>query len=266
MMTPSGSDAGRGFPALSAAEGSPGAKDVLIIVPTYNERENLPALAAQVLEPFPYRMLVVDDQSPDGTGQVADELAARYPGRLHVIHRTGERGLGLSYLEGFQWALKDGAELICQMDADLSHDPKYLPDLIAAAASFDLVLGSRYLNGISVMNWPLRRILLSWFANRYVRAITGVTTFDTTSGFRCWRREAMARIDWSRFLSQRYAFTVETVFEVARQGGRVGEVPIIFIERRQGTSKMSGRVLLESMLMPWRLILQNRGRLKPPAA
>jgi len=239
--------------------------NVLIIVPTYNERENLPALVAQILEPFPYRILVVDDQSPDGTGQVADELAARYPGRLSVMHRTGRRGLGLSYLDGFQWALKTDADLICQMDADLSHDPKYLPDMVAAAAKYDLVLGSRYLNGISVMNWPLRRILLSWFANRYVRVITGVTTFDTTSGFRCWRRGMLATLDFSRFLSQRYAFTVETVFEVAIRGGRVGEVPIIFVERRQGTSKMSGRVLLESMLMPWRLIVRNRGRLRPPS-
>jgi dolichol-phosphate mannosyltransferase len=239
---------------------------VLVIVPTYNEKENLPHVVSQVLDPFPYEMLVVDDQSPDGTGALADELAARYPGRLHVMHRTGRKGLGLSYLDGFTWALKSGADLICQMDADLSHDPKYLPDLVAAATDrYDLVLGSRYLNGISVMNWPLRRILLSWFANRYVQAITGVTTHDTTAGFRCWRRETLAKMDISRFLSQRYAFTVETVFEVARTGGRVGEVPIIFVERRQGASKMSGRVLLESMLMPWRLILRNRGRLRMPA-
>jgi dolichol-phosphate mannosyltransferase len=134
--------------------------------------------------------------------------------------------------------------------------------MVAAASTYDLVLGSRYLNGISVMNWPLRRILLSWFANRYVRVITGVTTFDTTSGFRCWRREMLGKLEFSRFLSQRYAFTVETVFEVASRGGRVGEVPIIFVERHQGTSKMSGKVLLESMFMPWRLILRNRGRLR----
>ncbi|MCX6550275.1 MAG: polyprenol monophosphomannose synthase [Acidobacteria bacterium] len=240
--------------------------NVLVIVPTYNERENLPVLAAKILDQFPYRILVVDDQSPDGTGAVADTLAAQYPGRLHVLHRTGLRGLGLSYLDGFRWAMQTDADLICQMDADLSHDPRYLPDLVAATATFDLVLGSRYLNGISVMNWPLRRILLSWFANRYVRVITGLTTCDTTSGFRCWRRDALARLDISRFVSRRYAFTVETVFDVARKGGRVGEVPIIFIERRQGASKMSGGVLLESMIMPWRLVLRNRGRLRIPAA
>ena len=238
---------------------------VLIIIPTYNERENLPAIVPQILEPFPYEVLVVDDQSPDGTGAIADGLAQQYPGRLHVLHRTGKRGLGLSYLDGFRWALEHQADLICQMDADLSHDPKYLPDLVRAAGTYDLVLGSRYLNGISVINWPLRRILLSWFANRYVRAITGLTTCDTTSGFRCWRRDALAKLRVERFISQRYAFTVETVFEVARHGGRVGEVPIIFVERRVGASKMSGPVLLESMLMPWRLVWRNRGRVRRPA-
>lgn len=236
--------------------------NVLVIVPTYNERENLPLLVRQILDPFPYDVLVVDDQSPDGTGGVADELARAYPGRLHVMHRTGPRGLGLSYLDGFRWALGHGSRLVCQMDADLSHDPKYLPDLVNAAGSHDLVLGSRYLNGISVVNWPLRRIILSSFANAYVRTITGLTVRDSTSGYRCWRREALARLDLERFLSHRYAFMVETVFEVARQGGRVGEVPIIFVERRQGASKMSGRVLLESMVMPWRLVLRNRGRVR----
>jgi dolichol-phosphate mannosyltransferase len=237
---------------------------VLIIIPTYNERENLQAIVTRICDELPYEILVVDDQSPDGTGAVADELARRYPGRVHVLHRAGKRGLGLSYLEGFQWAIEHNADLICQMDADLSHDPKYLPDLVKAAETYDLVLGSRYLNGISVINWPLRRILLSWFANRYVRAITGLTTCDTTSGFRCWRRDALARLRVDRMISQRYAFTVETVFEVARQGGRVGEVPIIFVERRVGASKMSGPVLLESMLMPWRLVWRNRGRVHPP--
>jgi dolichol-phosphate mannosyltransferase len=237
---------------------------VLIIIPTYNERDNLPVLAAQILDQSPYQVLVVDDQSPDGTGVVADDLARRHPGRLHVLHRTGVRGLGLSYLDGFRWALQTDADLICQMDADLSHDPRYLPDLVAASADHDIVLGSRYLNGVSVVNWPLRRIVLSSFANAYVRTITGLTTRDSTSGYRCWRREALAKLDLGRFLSHRYAFMVETVFEIARMGGRVGEVPIIFVERRQGASKMSGRVLLESMIMPWRLVLRNRGRVRRP--
>jgi dolichol-phosphate mannosyltransferase len=238
---------------------------VLVILPTYNERENLPVLAKQLLDQLPYQVLVVDDQSPDGTGEVADDIARAYPGRLHVMHRTGERGLGLSYLDGFKWALATDADLICQMDADLSHDPRYLPDLVAAAAHYDIVLGSRYLNGVSVVNWPLRRIILSSFANAYVRTITGLTTRDSTSGYRCWRRETLAGLELERFLSHRYAFMVETVFEVARRGGRVGEVSIIFIERRLGASKMSGRVLAESMLMPWRLVWRNRGRVRPRA-
>jgi dolichol-phosphate mannosyltransferase len=238
--------------------------NVLVIIPTYNERENLPVVADRILAETPYRILVVDDQSPDGTGELADQLARANPARLHVLHRTGKRGLGLSYLDGFAWALRTDADLVCQMDADLSHDPKYLPDLVAAASKYDLVLGSRYTNGISVINWPLRRILLSWFANHYVRTITGLTAADSTSGFRCWRRETLTRMDFSRFLSQRYAFTVETAFEVAHKGGTVGEVPIVFVERRVGASKMSGRVLLESMIMPWRLVWRHRGRLKPP--
>jgi dolichol-phosphate mannosyltransferase len=237
---------------------------VLVIIPTYNERENLPVLARQVLDQFPYQVLVVDDNSPDGTGAVADEIARAYPSRLQVMHRTGERGLGLSYLDGFRWALTTDADLICQMDADLSHDPRYLPDLVAAAAGHDIVLGSRYLNGVSVVNWPLRRIILSSFANAYVRTITGLTTRDSTSGYRCWRRATLAGLELERLLSHRYAFMVETVFEVARRGGRVGEVPIVFVERRQGASKMSGRVLLESMVMPWRLVWRNRGRVRPP--
>jgi dolichol-phosphate mannosyltransferase len=238
--------------------------NVLIIIPTYNERENLPALVGQILGQFPYQILVVDDGSPDGTGAIADELARTHPGRLHVMHRTGRRGLGLSYLDGFKWALASDADLVCQMDADLSHDPRYLPDLVAAAARYDIVLGSRYLHGISVVNWPLRRIILSSFANAYVRTITGLTARDSTSGYRCWRREALARLPLELIVSQRYAFVVETLFEVARGGGRVGEVPIIFIERRQGASKMSGRVLAESMVMPWRLVWRNRGRVRPP--
>ena len=238
--------------------------NVLVIIPTYNERDNLPVLARQILDQFPYRVLVVDDQSPDGTGDLADELAREYPGRLDVLHRTGERGLGLSCVDGFRWALATDADLICQMDADLSHDPRYLPELVKMGETYDLVLGSRYLNGISVVNWPLRRIILSSFANWYVRTITGLAIHDVTGGYRCWRREALVRLQPDRIRSRRYAFFVETVFEAARLGLRIGESPIIFIERRVGASKMSGKVLRESMVFPWRLFLRNRGRLRPP--
>lgn len=237
--------------------------NVLVIIPTYNEIDNLPVIARLILDQYPYRVLVVDDNSPDGTGRVADDLAAAYPGRLEVLHRTGRRGLGLSYVDGFRRALATDADLVCQMDADLSHDPKYLPDLVAAAEHhYDVVIGSRYLRGVSVVNWPLRRIVLSSFANVYVQMITGLGTRDTTSGFRCWRRAALANLGLERFLSQRYAFMVETIFEAARRGCRVGETPIIFVERRQGASKMSFRVLLESMILPWRLVLRNRGRVR----
>jgi dolichol-phosphate mannosyltransferase len=232
--------------------------NVLIVVPTYNERENLPVLAAGVLKHDGYRLLVVDDGSPDGTGAVADRLAAEHPGRVDVMHRTGQRGLGRSYVDGLQHALADQrVDLICQMDADLSHNPDYLPDLVAAAASHDIVIGSRYLNGVSVVNWPLHRIFLSAFANRYIRLVTSLSATDCTSGFRCWRREALARLPIASMVSDGYAFHVEMLFEAHKRGLRIGEVPIIFVERRQGQSKLSSGVLLESLMMPWRLVLRG---------
>lgn len=231
---------------------------VLVVIPTYNERDNLPALVPAVLQHDGYRVLVVDDSSPDGTGEVADRLAREFPGRVDVLHRTGRRGLGRSYIDAFRRALATGTPLICHMDADLSHDPKYLPELVAAARQYDVVIGSRYLNGISVVNWPLRRIVLSVFANRYVRGVTRLEVRDCTSGFRCWRREALAAIPLDRIASDGYAFVVETLYEAARRGCRIGEVPIIYIERRQGASKMSPRVIIESVLMPWRLLFRRR--------
>src|SRR4029078_8707680 len=169
--------------------------NVLVVVPTYNERENLPILAGGVLVHPGFRMLVVDDGSPDGTGAVADALAAEHPGRVEVMHRTGKRGLGRSYIDGLRHALAStDAEVICQMDAALSHNPEYLPALAAAASNADVVIGSRYLNGVSVVNWPLHRIFLSTFATRYIRAVTQMSPSDCTSGYRCWRREALARL------------------------------------------------------------------------
>jgi dolichol-phosphate mannosyltransferase len=228
----------------------------LVVIPTYNERENIEPLVRAVLAHDGFRVMVVDDDSPDGTGAIADRLAGEFPGRVEVVHRTGKRGLGRSYVEGFTLALQGDAELICQMDADFSHDPRFLPDLVAAAAESDVVIGSRYLNGISVVNWPLQRLILSTFANRYIRAVTGLDARDCTGGFRCWRREALARIPLDRIVSDGYSFIVETLFEAARRGCRVGEVPIVFVERRVGTSKLSSGVLFESVLMPWRLRLR----------
>jgi dolichol-phosphate mannosyltransferase len=232
--------------------------NVLVIVPTYNERENVPQLVPAVLRHEGYRMMIVDDGSPDGTGQVADALAREWPGRLEVVHRQGVRGLGRSYVDGMQRALAEGrAEVICQMDADLSHNPDYLPALVAATATSDLVIGSRYLNGISVVNWPLRRIMLSAAANRYIRAVTGLSVHDCTSGFRAWRRDALARLPLGDVISDGYAFLVETLYEAWRRGCRIGEVPIIFVERREGQSKMSRRVIVESLIAPWRMRVRS---------
>jgi dolichol-phosphate mannosyltransferase len=233
--------------------------NVLIVTPTYNERDNLPVLAAGILKHDGARMLVVDDGSPDGTGAIADALAAQHPGRIEVMHRAGPRGLGRSYVDGLLHAIREGrAEFICQMDADLSHNPEYLPDLVRAAEGNDLVIGSRYLRGVSVVNWPLHRIFLSAFGNRYIRLITSLSTSDCTSGYRCWRREALARMPIADMVSDGYSFLVEMLYEAHRRGLRIGEVPIIFIERRLGQSKLSGNVLLESLIMPWRLVFRSR--------
>ncbi len=233
--------------------------NALVVVPTYNERDNLPLVVAGVLAHDGFGVLVVDDGSPDGTGAVADQLAAAHPGRVQVMHRTGPRGLGRSYVDGLRRALQTDAALIFQMDADLSHNPEYLPALAAAAAEFDVVIGSRYLNGVSVVNWPLHRIFLSAFANRYIKGVTRLSPSDCTSGFRCWRREALAKIPLDRVASAGYAFLVEMLYRAAQNGSRIGEVPIIFVERRQGQSKVSGAVLMESLITPWRLRLRPRG-------
>jgi dolichol-phosphate mannosyltransferase len=227
--------------------------NALVVVPTYNERENLPVLVAGILAHDGFKVLVVDDGSPDGTGAVADQLAATHPGRVEVMHRTGARGLGRSYVDGLRHALQTDAELIFQMDADLSHNPEYLPALAAAAADHDVVIGSRYLYGVSVVNWPLHRIFLSAFANRYIKGVTRLSPSDCTSGFRCWRRDALARIPLDHVASAGYAFLVEMLYRAAQNGSRIGEVPIIFVERRQGQSKVSKAVLLESLITPWRL-------------
>jgi dolichol-phosphate mannosyltransferase len=233
----------------------------LVLVPTYNERENLPILVKDILAVPGTEVMVLDDQSPDGTGAVADGLAAEYPGRVRVLHRTGQRGLGVSYLEGFRHAIAGDADLVCQMDADLSHDPKYLPAMIAAGGA-DLVIGSRYMNGISVVNWPLRRIILSSFANFYIRTVTGLGLRDITTGYRCWRRAALARLPLDQIVSEGYAFLLDVTFMAADAGLRIVESPIIFIERRQGASKLSSGVLIESLITPWKLVLRH-GRIGP---
>jgi dolichol-phosphate mannosyltransferase len=227
-------------------------------VPTFNERENIALLVPRLLAIAGLRVLIVDDGSPDGTGAVADRLAADSGGRLSVMHRTGPRGLGRSYVDGMQSAVMTNARYVCQMDADLSHDPIDLVRLIAAGASADLVIGSRYVPGGTLENWPLYRLWLSAFANRYVRAVTGVWILDCTSGFRCWRRDLLARLPLARIVSDGYAFQVEMAFEALRAGATIVEAPIHFVERRQGSSKLSWHVIAESIWMPWRLTARRR--------
>jgi dolichol-phosphate mannosyltransferase len=234
----------------------------LVIVPTYNERHNVAPMVDALLRIDGVRVLVVDDASPDGTGAEADRAAAAAAGRVSVLHRTGPRGLGRSYVEGMQAALGTDATHVCQMDADFSHDPADVPRLLAAAAGADLVMGSRYVPGGELRNWPRRRLLLSTFANWYVRTITGLPIRDCTSGFRCWRRELLSRLPLDRIRSDGYAFQVEMAWEAAAAGGHIVEIPITFVERREGTSKMSAGVIGESMLLPWRL---TRGRGRAPA-
>lgn len=237
--------------------------DALVIVPTYNERENIRALAARVLAlPRPVDLLIVDDNSPDGTGRIADELAHQQAS-LHVLHRTQKAGLGRAYCAGFEWALERDYEFVIEMDGDLSHDPDDLPRFIDAAAGADLVLGSRYANGIRVINWPLSRLMLSLVAARYVRIVTGMPFTDPTGGFKCFRRAALASLDLGAVRSNGYSFQIELTHKIWRQGLRVTEIPITFTDRFQGTSKMSRQIVREALWMVWRLWLQNGLRRRP---
>ena len=230
----------------------------LVLIPTYNERDNLPPLITALMAIDGLRVVIVDDNSPDGTADEGDALAARNSGRVSVMRRSGPRGLGRSYIDGMAAALRSDATHICQMDADFSHDPATLPALLAAAAKADLVIGSRYIPGGELRNWPAHRVMLSTFANRYVRAITRVPVHDCTSGFRCWTRGLLARMPLDRIVSDGYAFQVEMAWEAHAAGGRILEVPITFVERRTGQSKLSGRVILESVVLPWRLAARPR--------
>jgi dolichol-phosphate mannosyltransferase len=226
-----------------------------VIIPTYNERDNIVRLADEVLRQHPsINILIVDDNSPDGTGRIADELAAREP-RIRVLHRPGKLGLGSAYREGFRMALDLGADYLIEMDADFSHDPKVLPVFLEAAASWDLVIGSRYLNGVSVVNWPLRRLMLSYFASVYTRLVTGLKIMDCTSGFKCFRREAIEAIDLDRVRSDGYSFQIEMNYRCREKGLRMTEVPIIFIDRHAGTSKISRKIVREAIVMVWKLRL-----------
>jgi dolichol-phosphate mannosyltransferase len=235
----------------------------LVVVPTYNERENLPPLAQRLLAlPVPVDMLVVDDNSPDETGKLADELATQYPA-IHVLHRMEKNGLGRAYIAGFKWAMERGYEFVFELDGDFSHNPDDIPMFLEAARDADLVLGSRYLNGIRIVNWPLRRLMLSKSAANYVRIITGMPFTDPTGGYKCFSRRALQAINLEEIRSNGYSFQIEMTHRLWRQGMRIVEVPIVFTERVQGHSKMSGHIIQEALIMVWRLWFQNKMRRRP---
>jgi dolichol-phosphate mannosyltransferase len=228
---------------------------VLVVTPTYNERDNLEALCSAVLaSPIGADYLIVDDNSPDGTGQLADELAAREP-RLKVMHRAGKLGLGSAYREAFGRALAEGYDAVISMDGDWSHDPQYLPSLVAGAANADLVIGSRYLNGISVVNWDLSRLIMSQVANTYARTVTGMPFRDCTSGFQCLSRRALAACGLESIRSNGYSFLIELKYRIVHAGLQGVEVPIVFTQRRAGTSKISKAEIGRSMVTPWKMRL-----------
>ena len=233
--------------------------NTLIIVPTYNERENLPRMAERLLKlPVPVDLLVVDDSSPDGTGELADELAAKHP-RIHVLHRKQKNGLGRAYLAGFKWALERDYEFIFEMDGDFSHNPDDIPGFLRAAQDerADLVLGSRYSNGVRVVNWPLKRLVLSRSAGIYVRLITGMPFTDPTGGYKCFRRRALQTIKLDEVQSNGYSFQIEMTHRLWRRGFKVVETPIVFTDREHGQSKMSGHIVQEALWMVWKLWLQH---------
>jgi len=235
----------------------------LIILPTYNERENLPRMAAKLLSlPVPVDVLVVDDDSPDGTGKIADELAAQHP-QIQVLHRTEKNGLGRAYIAGFKWALEKNYEFIFEMDCDFSHDPDEVPNFLKAVQDADLVLGSRYEGGIRVINWPLKRLMLSRFAGKYVKVVTGMPFSDPTGGYKCFHRRALQALDLDKIHSNGYGFQIELTNKLWRQGFKVVEVPIIFTERTQGHSKMAGGIINEAFWLVLRLWLQNGLRRSP---
>jgi len=234
---------------------SGGDRKTLVIVPTYNEAENIERLLPRVFsQPIPdLHVLVVDDSSPDGTAELVRRLQSTYPGRLHLLVREGKKGLGSAYVEGFRFALSHGYGIVVEMDADLSHNPDDLPRLLAELDNHDLVIGSRYVTGVNVINWPLRRLLLSLGGNWYVRAVTRLPVRDCTSGFKVYKREVLAALDLDRIQSDGYAFQIEMKYRAWKKGFRLREVPIVFIDREAGSSKMSKRIVREAIWMVWKL-------------
>jgi dolichol-phosphate mannosyltransferase len=234
----------------------------LVIIPTYNEKENINKIIPLVLEQDQdIEVLVVDDNSPDGTGKLVEEIQSSNP-RIKLIRREKKSGLGTAYLAGFKYALENGYNYIFEMDSDFSHDPSYIPDFLKAIEDSDLVLGSRYIKGVNVVNWPITRLLLSFYANVYARWVTGLPVKDSTGGFKCFKREVLEKIGLDNIHSNGYAFQIEMSFRAWRKGFRIKEIPIIFVDRRAGESKMSKKIVREAIWMVWKLrILSILGRL-----
>ncbi|MCH8023945.1 MAG: polyprenol monophosphomannose synthase [Candidatus Marinimicrobia bacterium] len=229
----------------------------LIITPTYNERQNVETLLERIHVVVPgAHVLVVDDNSPDGTGQWVEQQSEQ-EAWVHVLRRPEKQGLGTAYCAGFKWALQRDYQQIIQMDADLSHDPDQIPDLLAESKDYDLVIGSRYIKGVNIVNWPLSRLILSWSANLYARLITGIPVWDLTGGFKCWKRKVLEKLDIPTIRSEGYSFQIETTFRAYRQGYSIKEVPIIFIDRTEGDSKMSKGIIYEAVWMVIRLKLSQ---------
>lgn len=226
----------------------------LVIIPTYDEKDNIERMIAAVLAQDPsIDMLVVDDGSPDGTGDIVDAIAVENP-RVHAIHRAAKLGLGTAYVAGFRWALERDYQFIFEMDADFSHSPDAIPLFLSAIQNADLVIGSRYLDGqVNVVNWPMSRLFLSYSANIYARRVTGLPVFDATGGFKCFRRRVLEAIDLGDIRSNGYAFQIEMTFRAWKKGFRIVEIPIVFVDRSHGASKMSKRIVREAVWMVWRL-------------
>ena len=230
---------------------------ILIIIPTYNELENLPRLLPEVLSKDDgIDVLIVDDNSPDGTS-VFVESQMKNNNRIHLIKRSSKQGLGTAYIAGFKYALQNGYDFVFEMDADFSHDPKEIPRFLDEIKNSDVVLGSRYINGVNVINWPMRRLLLSSFANLYTRFITGMPVHDATGGFKCFRIKVLQAIDLNKVKSNGYAFQIEMSFKAWKKGFKVKEIPIIFVDRVKGKSKMSRKIVREAVTMVWKLRLKS---------
>jgi len=228
-------------------------KKGLIIIPTYNEKENITRMIAKIFDlRLGLEILVVDDQSPDGTGKIVEMLKENYVG-LHILHRKKKEGLGRAYVAGFKWAISRDYECAFEMDADFSHDPKYLPDFLEKIKTHDLVIGSRYVNGVNVVNWPMSRLLLSYFANRYARFVTGLPIKDTTAGFKCFRISTLKILELEKISSSGYSFQIEVNYMVWKKNLSIVEIPIIFVDRQEGQSKMSTGIIREALLLIWRL-------------